>query len=328
VVKHTLQIIPKSKIEVFDQEEHFPPTATVRRFLPQVAGLQYHRIKLTPRADDYEEEIVWHPHWHEFWGSATWLRLKLAAEKRGIKVTSFGSMCQFPLFSILSDEVVMLKPEMGKFTQDLKTPIGLVRKHPGYHKEFKAARWGQEPSIVHSKKWLSFVRDTSYEEVAERFASVTVSIRRSSYELYNRLKPEFHNNRLYVISKRGVKFPQVEFCYPQVNNSWSDKYYGLYPHDFMSLQLLLSLFHNWWFYCYMTGAAAMCGILPVKWAGGRDCSVEHRTEIPIHRSIGKRRHGRTFMPYVGKEMNQKIADQINKNILEASSPKIEIKAVS
>ena len=230
-------------------------------------------VKFTINEVNSAKCFIISPHRLENSNNTDLLRYKLFCEKKGWKLISYGSLNQLPFLSIFSDEVWLETDSnlsrLYRTNTRVDTTNGVVGSPLHYLGDFHNVEFG---------KWVFWkdINSIDVERVVDRFASMNVYIRKSSYDLFLRLlenhvlphdslwaevklKGQFMWNfsRNYSKGNWVFKTPVVGFDY-----NFQRKLLSYAGNHYMTIQLLSSLIGGNFFLC-QAGSSNLFSVVPV-----------------------------------------------------------------
>jgi len=179
---------------------------------------EFKSVNLNPDKK-FTGEIVISPCRYENFSSGILMKLKLACERRNIKITTFGSKNFFPFYSIFSDEIVvaeqLVKPawygdsistnqiyanpifDMENFVELDAKQMKMFGHFGDMHPEW--ADKPLHPIVVEAEAMTA-------EEVGERFGPWIVHVLNSSYSVFRELEPMLPKDIIVGELKLGTSF--------------------------------------------------------------------------------------------------------------------------
>jgi hypothetical protein len=155
----------------------------------EIDGHPYTAFAFTRR--EAREEIICTMHRKENTNNLEVFRLAAFCSKHRIRLTMFGTLNQFPLFSLFADSVILADVEYtlsgiyddldcaGGWTSAIapQVPAGIT-----VHDlcQERAVVYGEKPTGILAQACL----EIGDEEILEQFTDLTVQVRRSSYDVY------------------------------------------------------------------------------------------------------------------------------------------------
>lgn len=244
-------------------------------------------LELNPEKQ-YDKEIIITPHHRENYGNVNFWKLKIYCDRHRIKLTSFGTLNQLPVFSTFSDKVIL--QNNFNLTQ-LYTPVSLAGANKAFIKHLSSAeyaevkiRWKQynvlmNPGPRPRPGWFainrivpylgSAIREVTNEEVVKHFWNPTVWIRESTYEKYKELAAEGLPRDIVCAEFKGSTAETESWvsklCYPMMgmDRSFQKDLLKKCSNHFMGVQIFASMYSNWFFAC-RGGSSNLMIILPTK----------------------------------------------------------------
>lgn len=232
--QHTVKIIP-------DENFEHPKT-----YWPIQPG-DIWTIDLTKK--NYDKEVVIFPHRKENENNTFLLKLKVYCEKHKIGIVSKGDLNQFPLLSLFSDKLIL---DAGSNLR------GMYVGGSSYRCRLKHRPDSQE--IFNAAKTIDD------DEVVSYFKSMTIFVRESSYDLFN--KSDLPENvaiaeiRNGNTQQRRIIRDNTEFPILGLDYKFQQSLLEKVGHHYMSFQVLGGLLKNWKFICGGGSANLFC-LLPV-----------------------------------------------------------------
>jgi hypothetical protein len=222
------------------------------------------------------------------------LRLAAYCRLHRIKLTMFGTLNQFPLFSLFADSVILedVQHSLCAIYDDVDHPHKhttaipailppSLKVHDLCLKGF--IMYGEKPTGVFAQA-LSEVND---EEVVEHFANATVHVISSSYKTYLRLKQEGFIDECAII----CELKEYAFCHGTMFRDMIEsraKETGLSVitnrtrlrqlsteagQHYMAVQVLASMLSGWSWVCY-GGSSNIFSFFPLRVLLLSDCYVQ------------------------------------------------------
>jgi hypothetical protein len=249
------------------------------------------------------------PHMEENWQNLELLKLKVYCEKNNIGIIGYGRTNQFPFLSIFSDKVILntscQNPTWyrGHFTSNKVVPL-----------KFK--------NICDLKLALRITRNIKPEEVVDRFANWEIYIREESYNKFLEIKDVLPKNIIVCEIKSGVKLARNFIENKKTENVFGVDYsfqkeltQQTGVDNYMSIQLLSSLFLNWQYLC-IGGSANLFCMMPIKTLFLCDQAIGGIWKYRILEGMYSRRYRQ--VPIIGPNLrvtsnSKKIATKLQQN---------------
>lgn len=244
-------------------------------------------LELNPHKE-YDKEIVIAPHHRENYGNVNFWKLKLYCDRHRIKLTSYGTLNQLPVFSLFSDKVIL---QNDHNLSQLYTPVSLAGARKSFLKHLTTAeyaevkiKWKQynilmNPGPKPRPAWHmvnrlvpylgASVREITNEEVISRFWNPTVCIREETYNKYRELVKEGLPNHIVCAEFKGstpeTKSWVSKLSLPMMgmDRNFQKNWLKKTGNHYMGVQILASAYSNWIFAC-RGGSSNLMIILPVK----------------------------------------------------------------
>lgn len=252
--------------------------------------------------------VLIYPHKRENTINLDLLRLSVWCKNKNIHLHCYGHQNSFPLHSIVADQSTTMDDYSNMLafygrigvTHDGK--IGIVDKsftfyRPNEGSLFRLDGKYEEVDVADISPlttWMKQVkRQTTDEEVIKKFTSMKVYVRRSTYELFERLTNEkilptnsvwcevkhdlYHNTMpsIDLIRRHDFGMPVVGLDY-EFQPGLVDRV----KEHYMGIQILTSLINNVYFFC-LRGSSNLFSILPAKCICYGDAYLEHTvTALP------------------------------------------------
>lgn len=240
---------------------------------------------------DFNSEMVIAPHFNETYISFELFQLSLYCKKNKIKLTSIGSMNQFPFFGLFSDEVICLKDThlhniYASNYSSFGTDGSYFSKIPNFVDIYGG---GMGMHGFHQHNEISLL------DVINAFSFPPIFIRRSTYDFFKSL--DLPSDIPYCEIKLNF-YPKLVNLVREVlpdsvglDKKFQKELLQKSKDHFMGIQLLASLYKNWHFIA-AGGSVNLFNVLPVRPL----CFLENDTDlkseyINISKTFAQKRYG-------------------------------------
>jgi len=236
---------------------------------------------------DYHECLVISPSYHENYLNTQLLKLKIWADRNGIKLISYGCFNHFPFYSIFSHEVILQPPHKKPNWYKGDSFNRIVRPNRDEIKQL-GGKWVNEKQFK--------VERISDEDVVSHFANKRVSIRQSTVDAYERCKKNgLIPNDLLIAEVKATAIKLRKFLGTQ----------GVVGHNFalqesileitgynnyMGCQILTSHLNNW-IYIACGGVGNLFSVIPMRVIYFSEFNLRRYSASNIIRQLAIKRYG-------------------------------------